>query len=259
MATREGIRPRLCVMCPTDLLGGTVYLVDGVRRGRRTKSARFLICGACYERGRPDPDTGRTRAASVRRTEAVEWWGLAGRGKALPPQVCVAGCGLVVVRGAKALMQGVTCSRACRTSLMRKRNGGRGSGRPCGSCGEPVTAGRADSAYCGPACRQKAYRRRVAGRASDPVAELLAALAPFVVASAPGISHALYKALYRVHTAHLRGHDMDEFLARIASMNPERVKIPDTDDGHRLRNSIRSIRPSQPLARSRNGDKDQHT
>lgn len=174
MAMREGIRPRFCVMCAADLLGGTAYLVDGVRRGRRPKFARFLICGACYERGLPDPDAGRTRAVSARRTETAEWWGLAGRGEALPPQACVAGCGLIVVRGAEALMQGVTCSRACRTSLTRKRNGGLGSGRPCGACGEPVTTGRADSAYCDGKCRQKAYRRRVASRRAgngDPHAQ----------------------------------------------------------------------------------------
>ena len=168
MGMREG-SSQLCVMCGAGLLGGTAYLVDGNRReGRRWRFARFLICEGCYERGRPDPDTGRTRAASARRTESVEWWELAGRGAALPPQHCVAGCGLVVVRGAEALLRGVTCSRACRTSLTRKRNGGQGSGRPCGACGAIVTAGRADSVYCGARCRQKAYRLRqtvTAGRA----------------------------------------------------------------------------------------------
>ena len=252
MGTREGFR--LCEMCGTALLGGTAYLVDGVRRlGRRREFTRFLICESCYEQGRPDPDTGLTRAASVRRSESAEWWGLAGRGAALPPQECVAGCGLVVVRGAEVLMRGVTCSRACRTSLTRKRNGGRGSGRPCGSCGEPVTAGRADSAYCGAGCRQKAYRRRQASRASDPVPELLAALTPFVVDSVPGISQALYKALYRVHVAQLRGHDPGEPLAKLASMDPERVKIPDTHDGRRLRVSLRGIRLAQTLTRTHNG------
>lgn len=91
-------------------------------------------------------------------------------------------------------MQGVTRSQACRTSLTRIRNGGVGSGRPCGSCGKPATAGRADSAYCGPACRQKTYRRRVAARTAalpDPVRELMEALAPFVDKDTPGISQPL--------------------------------------------------------------------
>ncbi|MFJ9891611.1 hypothetical protein ACIQRW_38000 [Streptomyces sp. NPDC091287] len=240
-------------MCTTDLRGGTAYLVDGARLGGRrrgtTRFTRLLICDACYERGRPDADTGRTRAGSARRTETTEWWGLAGRGAALPPQACIAGCGLAVVRGAGRLMRGVTCSRACRTTLTRRRNGGRGSGRLCGACGTPVTAGRADSAYCDAACRQKAYRRRAADRAPepdpDPVPELLTALIPFVNGTTLGISQALYKALYRVHVAHLRGHDPGEFIARLASTNPDRIRIPDTDDGRRLRAALRALGPAQ--------------
>ncbi|MFJ2080878.1 hypothetical protein ACIOGW_37580 [Streptomyces anulatus] len=272
MDTRTGSRP--CALCATGLRGGTAYLVDGVRHGRRrgtTRFTRLLICETCYERGRPDPDTGLTRAVSARRTKTAEWWGLAGRGPALPPQLCLAGCGLTVVRGAEVLMRGVTCSAACRTSLTRRRNGGRGSGRPCGACGTPVTAGRADSAYCDAACRQKAYRRRAADRtpnptpapvpddpvstpvpddlvptpAPSPAPELLAALIPFVDGTTLGISQTLYKTLYRVHTAHLRGHDPAEYIARLTSLNPDRIKIPDTDDGRRLRASLRALRPAR--------------
>ncbi|MFB7852665.1 hypothetical protein ACFC34_37410 [Streptomyces sp. NPDC056053] len=139
-------------------------------------------------------------------------------------------------------MKGVTCSRACRTSLTRKRNGGRGSGRPCGACGEPVTAGRADSAYCNGKCRQKAYRRRAAAQPTDPVPELLAAAAPFATAAPAGISQALYKALYRLHVAHLRDHDLQERVTKLASMNPDRIMIPDTADGRRLRAALRNLR-----------------
>ncbi|MEV7660131.1 hypothetical protein AB0O39_39045 [Streptomyces anulatus] len=257
MDTRTGSRP--CAMCAAGLRGGTAYLVDGVRRGRRrrgtTRFTRLLICETCYERGSPDPDTGLTRAVSARRTKTAEWWALAGRGPALPPQLCLAGCGLTVVRGAEVLMRGVTCSAACRTSLTRTRNGGRGSGRPCGACGTLVTAGRADSAYCGAACRQKAYRRRVADRTptmapapnptSTPAPELLAALVPFVDGTTLGISQTLYKTLYRVHIAHLRGHDPAEHIAKLTSLNPDRIKIPDTADGRRLRTSLRALRPAQ--------------
>ncbi|WP_097967606.1 hypothetical protein [Streptomyces sp. or20] len=270
MTTREDLRP--CALCATDLRGGTAYLVDGVRLGRRRRGAarftRLLICDPCYERGSPDPHMGRTRAASARRTKTAEWWGLAGRGPALPPQPCLAGCGLTVVRGAEALMRGVTCSAACRTSLTRTRNGGRGSGRPCGACGTPVTAGRADSAYCGAACRQQAYRRRrAADRASNPVPapvpdnpvstpvpddlvpnpapELLAALIPFVHGTTLGISQTLGKTLHRVHAAHLRGHDPAEHIAKLTFLNPDRIKIPDTDEGRRLRASLRALLPAQ--------------
>ncbi|MFJ8387747.1 hypothetical protein ACIQ9Q_25120 [Streptomyces sp. NPDC094438] len=48
-----------------------------------------------------------------------------------------------------------------------------------------------------------------------------------------------------MHTAHLRGHDLDEPLAELATMDPERVKIPGTDDGRRLRASLHRIRPAR--------------
>ncbi|KOU36441.1 hypothetical protein [Streptomyces sp. WM6378] len=78
----------------------------------------------------------------------------------------------------------------------------------------------------------------------DPVAELRAALAPFVVALRPGVSQALYKALYRLHVAHERGHDQSEAVARLASMDPERVEVPASDEGRRLRAALRGIRPA---------------
>lgn len=206
---------------------------------------RFLICAGCYGKGCPDPVTGLSRPDAARRTAAARWASLAGRGEVLPPAPCVA-CGLVVVRRAEKLLDGVTCSRACRTSLTRIRNGGKGSGRPCGACGKPVTAGRADSSYCGPPCRQKAYRRRTARRVAevpDPVAELTQALAPFVVGNAGGISQSLYKALYRLQTAYRHGPQGQKLaLAHLASMDPDRVKIPDTADGRRLRTALRSAR-----------------
>ncbi len=225
-------------MCATDLASGVAYLVTGVVG--RAHGTQFLICEHCYRAGAPDPVAGLSRPDTARRRGSACWFGVVGRGPLLPPQPCVS-CGLVVVRRAEKLLDGVTCSRACRTSLTRKRNGGRGSGRPCGACDRLVTSGRADFAYCDARCRQKAYRRRVA----DPAAELLAAFAPFVVASAPGISQALYKALYRLHVAHLRGHDVDGPLARLVAMDPERVKAPDTGDGRRLRDALRRIHPDK--------------
>ncbi|MFC0602276.1 hypothetical protein [Streptomyces palmae] len=78
----------------------------------------------------------------------------------------------------------------------------------------------------------------------DPVEELLEAAAPFVGGPASGISQALYRALYRLKVARLRGHDHAEPLARLAAMDPERVKVPDTDTGRRLRVALRGIRPA---------------
>lgn len=72
MATRNGSRP--CAICGTDLLGGTAYLADGIRRGRGPGLARLLIRKACCERGCPDPRTGLTRTASVGRTGSAGWW-----------------------------------------------------------------------------------------------------------------------------------------------------------------------------------------
>ncbi|MER7651852.1 MULTISPECIES: hypothetical protein [Streptomyces] len=55
-----------------------------------------------------------------------------------------------------------------------------------------------------------------------------------------------------MHIAHLRGDDPGESLARLTAMDPERIKIPDTDDGRRLRASLRSIRAAQTLTHSHN-------
>lgn len=245
MTTREGCRP--CTLCAADVSGGPAYLVVGaVRRGRRWVADRLLICACCYGKGAPDPVTGLSRPHAARRTATAWWVELAGRGEVLAPTPCVA-CSLVVVRRAEKLLAGVTCSRACRTSLTRTRNGGRGSGRPCGACGTPVTAGRADSSYCGPPCRQKAYRRRASARrtahAPDPVAELTQAMEPFVAGNAGGLSQSLYRALYRLQTAYRDGlQGQEAALARLALMDPGRVKVPDTADGHRLRAALRSAR-----------------
>lgn len=79
------------------------------------------------------------------------------------PTPCAA-CGQPVIRNADPLLKRVTCSMACDSSLSRSRNGrqgNQGSGRPCETCGERITTGRADSRYCSPKCRQKAYRQRI--------------------------------------------------------------------------------------------------
>ncbi|WP_328380520.1 hypothetical protein OHB13_37530 (plasmid) [Streptomyces sp. NBC_00440] len=78
----------------------------------------------------------------------------------------------------------------------------------------------------------------------DPVAELKEAMAPFVAGHAPGISQSLYKALYQLQTANRHGLDgpgeEERAIARLASMNPERLRIPETPVGRRLRAALRS-------------------
>lgn len=139
---------------------GPAYLVAGARKyGRQWSLTQLLICGGCYSRGAPDPETGKSRAAALREKPRVRWYALVGRGERKPAAPCEA-CGREVVRNADPLLKRVTCSRSCSTSLTRSRNGGKGSGQPCGICGTGITTGRADSRYCGAACRQKAYRRR---------------------------------------------------------------------------------------------------
>ncbi|MFC0602334.1 hypothetical protein [Streptomyces palmae] len=44
--------------------------------------------------------------------------------------------------------------------------------------------------------------------------------------------------------ARLRGHDQAALLARLAAMDPGRVKVPDTPAGRRLRVALRGIRPA---------------
>jgi hypothetical protein len=146
-------------MC-SGAIDGPGYLVDGARKhGRRWSGAQLLICGPCYHRGAPDPDTGIFPPPATREGKRVYWRQLVGRGELLPPTPCAA-CGREVVRNGDPLLKRVTCSRACSTSLTRSRNGGKGSGRPCAECGDPLDTGRADVRYCGSACRQRAYRRR---------------------------------------------------------------------------------------------------
>ncbi|MFJ9690444.1 hypothetical protein ACIRRX_32755 [Streptomyces bacillaris] len=46
----------------------------------------------------------------------------------------------------------------------------------------------------------------------------------------------------RVHTAYLCGLDRGEYIARLASGNPDRIKIPATREGQRLRAALHGIR-----------------
>lgn len=137
-----------------------VYAVDGARKHpgqRRFWPERLTICGDCYTAGF-DPATGGQLPAG-RERDRVYWTRVVGRGELMPPAPCE-NCGVHVIRNSDPLLKRITCTPACLTSLTRSRNGNQGSGKPCETCGEAITTGRADSRYCGPACRQKAYRQR---------------------------------------------------------------------------------------------------
>ncbi|CAL9327223.1 hypothetical protein [Streptomyces sp. SudanB182_2057] len=75
------------------------------------------------------------------------------------------------------------------------------------------------------------------------MAELIQAMAPFVAGHAGGLSQSLQKALYRLETAYRDGPQRQKTaLARLAAMDPDRVRIPDTADGRRLRAALHSAR-----------------
>lgn len=156
-------KEKACGFCGTAGLA-VGYLVDGARKypgGRRWTRTRLLICTGCYTAGF-DPGAGY-EIPTARERPRIRWYRLAGRGALMDPAPCAA-CGQPVIRNSDPLLKRVTCSLACDSSLSRSRNGregNRGSGRPCETCSEPIMTGRADSRYCGPACRQKAYRKRV--------------------------------------------------------------------------------------------------
>lgn len=155
------MRKGQCRLCGAEDLE-VVYVAEGGIKYPRQRSwtrERINVCAACHDLG-PTP-------MSEWHTSRVRWYKVTGRGEVMEPTPCAA-CGLHVIRNADPLLQRVTCSHACTTSLTRIRNGNQGSGQPCETCGEQVTTGRADSRYCGSACRQKAYRQR--GRVPRPEA-----------------------------------------------------------------------------------------
>lgn len=159
-------KEKACGFCGTPGLE-VGYLTDAARQypgGRRWTRTRLLICSDCYEAGF-DPETGY-EVPSARERRRIRWYRLAGRGDLMPATPC-ANCGQSVIRNSDPLLKRVSCSLACDSSLSRSRNGklgNQGSGQPCETCGEPITTGRADSRYCGSACRQKAYRQRGAAQ-----------------------------------------------------------------------------------------------
>ena len=83
------------------------------------------------------------------------------------PVNCVT-CGLPVILPTDKRRRVAACSDRCRSRYYAAMTRVSVPETPCAECGNP-SGGRADRAYCSNACRQKAYRRRVAalGRGSS--------------------------------------------------------------------------------------------
>lgn len=148
-------------MCAAPFADRPAYLVLGGRwTRRRWWREDLLICRGCH-------DDRRGYWNDDHKALPVQWVRLLGRGEQMSANPCVV-CGQMVVRNSDPLLKRVTCSQSCSTSLTRSRNGGKGSGKPCETCGKPITTGRADSRYCDSACRQKAYRQRAKDSHAQP-------------------------------------------------------------------------------------------
>ena len=78
------------------------------------------------------------------------------------PEPCAGGCGVLVSHW-YSWQKIRTCSTRCSERMEAgRRRVQRETGR-CAGCKEEFTTKRADARYCGPACRQRAYRDRLAG------------------------------------------------------------------------------------------------
>jgi hypothetical protein len=78
-------------------------------------------------------------------------------------------CGRQVGYGGMSAQPHRYCTRSCELAARtRRRREARELARHqrCGQCGKPFTAPRQDASYCSPACRQRAYRKRLAAAAA---------------------------------------------------------------------------------------------
>jgi hypothetical protein len=76
------------------------------------------------------------------------------------------GCGRDVYQAMRVIPSRTFCCMKCEDSARaaearHRRAEARGTTRTCQACGETFEPTRSDSKYCGAACKQKAYRRRV--------------------------------------------------------------------------------------------------
>jgi len=55
------------------------------------------------------------------------------------------------------------CDAAALNAAARRKRRSRRTERSCGGCGKPFESKRINATFCSPACRQRAYRRRLGG------------------------------------------------------------------------------------------------
>lgn len=81
------------------------------------------------------------------------------------PQPCD-GCGRPVVTGYNDYRRWTVCSEPCRVAARREHQRAERVDAPdrCVGCGAPMPGGRRGRRWCSPACKQRAYRERMAER-----------------------------------------------------------------------------------------------
>lgn len=141
-ATAPGLDDRVfdrdCPVCRTPIRVAGV-LTRGRHSDGRVTYSDGPVCLRCYGFAAP----------------SLVWY-LAGEPEFRPCEHC----SMPVGRVPDQRMTRWTCSTKCRVALWRDENRSASRNATCRDCGEEFTPARSDAAYCSPACRQRAYRRR---------------------------------------------------------------------------------------------------
>lgn len=139
---------RTCAVCetpiPDDVAAVQSHVTISRRRNGHGQTLRRVICQTCASTYRAESPDGRHRAGfSSQQVEQVD---------------CVV-CELPVLLPVDKRRKVDACSDLCRSRFYAVRV--EAAVTQCEGCGSNVT-GRSDARFCSPACRQRAYRRRVA-------------------------------------------------------------------------------------------------
>jgi hypothetical protein len=117
-------------------------------------SAVGSICAGCAFATRTTTFQGREYVHSVYGNQ--QW---------RTPEPCAVCSRAVVLNGRRRRPKYVACGNRCRASVYARQRRPRRKARPeknCATCGERFVPARSRGIYCSAACRQKAYRRRIA-------------------------------------------------------------------------------------------------